>query len=290
MRRASCRALSFIMYARRRLEGVFSLAARVHAPRLLPTQFHPTYKFLDIHTTLTDVDFGCGKRMSLRLLSPSSHVMNFTERDVAESPLGCNLPFWAFLWPGGYGITRWILEGGRSLQGSVVVDIGSGCASASIAAKMKGAAAVLASDTDPFACIAAADNSRCNGVSGVIATPLDLLPPLPNHASASAALHALECHIALCAPRVSRSAPRLLLLGDMLYDGDVGPRVLALARAACTRGWCVVTGDPGRSIAASQAWRLGQRVARYDLGPSLRASNHGMACTSVYVSAAEHEP
>ena len=62
------------------------------------------------------------------------------------------MPFWAFLWPGGYAITRCILDGSIQLRGHVVVDIGSGCASASIGAKMQGAALVIANDIDPFAC------------------------------------------------------------------------------------------------------------------------------------------
>lgn len=248
-----------------------------------PTNFNAIQKFLSINTSLTQVDFG-SKSISMRLLSPSSDVMNFTERDVFESPLRSNLPFWAFLWPGGYAVTRWILEGSCSLEGSVVVDIGSGCASASIGAKMQGAAAVLANDTDPLACIAAADNSRCNGVAGVTPCALDLLPLQPSPRDAAFAVTALEQRIARCAPHVSEKAPRMLLLGDMLYDGEVGPRVMALSEAACARGWRVITGDPGRSIAASQGPRLGKCVACYDLSAELRANNHGMASTSVYIA------
>ena len=253
-----------------------------------PSRFSPIQKFLSINTRLVAVDFGCGKCMSLGQLSPLSDVMKFTERDVLASPLGSNLPFWAFLWPGGYAITRWLLEGSCLLQGSVVVDIGCGCASASIAAKMQGAAAVIANDTDPFACIAAADNCRVNGAADVLVCALDLLPPLPTPSAATAALQALERRISLSAPCVTRNAPRLLLLGDMLYDTDVGPRVLALAAAARTHGWHVVTGDPGRSIAVAERCNLGERVALYALDQELRAQNNGMATSSVYV-AAPHE-
>lgn len=86
--------------------------------------FNSTKKFLYSNTALAEVDFGCRQRISLRLLSPSSHVMNFTENDIAASPWGTFLPFWAFLWPGGYAITRCILDGSIQLHGHVVVDIG----------------------------------------------------------------------------------------------------------------------------------------------------------------------
>lgn len=251
----------------------------------IATPFNSVKKFLYINTTLAEVDFGCQQRqrMSLRLLSPCSDVVNFTEKDISASPLRDFLPYWAFLWPGGYAITRCILDGSIQLQGHVVVDIGSGCASASIGAKMQGAALVIANDTDPFACVVAADNSKCNGTSDVITCSLDLLPLRSNPHDACAALAKLEARISQLAPHAS-CAPRLLLLGDMLYDCEIGPRVLSLAEAACARGWRVATGDPGRSIAVSQRWRLGKLVATYDLNQELRANNHGMSSSSVYLA------
>jgi predicted nicotinamide N-methyase len=259
--------------------------SRQHAQQRQPqTNFNATQKFLSINTALVNVEFGPSKSMSLRMLSPSSKVMNFTEQDVLESPLCCYLPFWAFLWPGGYAVTRWILEESSNIRGAVVVDVGSGCASASIGAKMQGAAVVIANDTDPFACIAAKDNSACNGASGVIPCALDLLPPQPTPHDASTAVLALEQRLALLAPHVSHRAPKFLLLGDMLYDGELGPRVLALSEAACAHGWRVVTGDPGRAIVATQGQHLGSRVACYDLPSQLRASNYGMTSASVYIA------
>jgi predicted nicotinamide N-methyase len=149
---------------------------------------------------------------------------------------------------------------------------------------MQGAALVIANDTDPFACIAATHNSTCNGAADIITCSSDLLPLRSNSHDAFAAVTALEQRVSLHAPHVSAAAPRLLLLGDMLYDADIGPRVLALADAACSRGWRVATGDPGRCIAASQTHRLGTRVACFDLSQELRANNHGMAQSSVYVA------
>jgi predicted nicotinamide N-methyase len=238
---------------------------------------------VDINTSIVEVDFGC-KSLSMRLISPFSEVMKFTERDILASPFGSCIPFWGFVWPGGYGLTRWILEESCDLKGSVMVDIGSGCASASIAAKMRGAAVVIANDIDPFACAAAVENSRCNGTSGVTACQADLLPVLPNQYHACVALDVLHQLIALRAPGLPPHAPRLLVLGDMLYDSEIGPRILALAEAACTRGWRVATGDPGRCIAVSQGRRLGKRAATFDLNPELRANNHGLSSTSVYVA------
>ena len=254
-------------------------------PQQPPTRFSPIHKFLNINTKLSEVDFGCGRALSLRLLSPSSDLMTFTERDIAASPLRGCLPFWAFLWPGGYAITRWILHAASRVKGHVVVDIGSGCGGAAICARLQGAAAVIANDTDAFACMAVADNSRCNGALGITTCSADLLPLLPLPCHAAAAVAQLE---QLVPPPLS-PAPRLLLLGDMLYDHDVGLRALALADAAVARGWRVVTGDPGRCIAVSQARRLGKLVATYDLTQELRANNHGMTSASVYVAGGDAE-
>jgi predicted nicotinamide N-methyase len=295
------------MHAHRRLKPSLSCATRLFRAQVLaslraaaprtrflpaqphpPPRFDPILKFLNINTKLTDVDFGFGGAVSLRLLSPSSDLMTFTERDVDASPLRGNLPFWAFLWPGGYAITRWILHESSRVKGHVVVDIGSGCGSAAICARLQGAAAVIANDTDAFACMALAHNSRCNGASGITTCSADLLPTLPIPCLASAAITRLDQLIALCSP-IAYSAPRLLLLGDMLYDHDLGARALALADAAVARGWRVATGDPGRCIAVSQSARLGQRVATYDLTQELRANNHGMTSASVYVAGGNAE-
>uniref|UniRef100_A0A0B6YU78 ETFB lysine methyltransferase n=1 Tax=Arion vulgaris TaxID=1028688 RepID=A0A0B6YU78_9EUPU len=58
-------------------------------------------------------------------------------------------PFWAFYWPGGQVLTRYILDNPGLFQFKSVLDVGSGCGSAAIAAKLVGASKVVANDIDP---------------------------------------------------------------------------------------------------------------------------------------------
>ena len=60
-------------------------------------------------------------------------------------------PFWAFAWPGGQALARYVLDHPDVVAGRAVLDLGAGSGIAGIAAAMAGAATVLASDLDPFA-------------------------------------------------------------------------------------------------------------------------------------------
>ena len=57
-------------------------------------------------------------------------------------------PFWAFYWPGGQGVGRYILDNPEVVNGKSVLDFGSGSAACSIAAKMCGSTSTLANDID----------------------------------------------------------------------------------------------------------------------------------------------
>ncbi|KAK6029430.1 hypothetical protein OSTOST_04461 [Ostertagia ostertagi] len=56
-------------------------------------------------------------------------------------------PYWAFYWPGGQAVTRYILDNSQLFLGANVLDFGCGCGSASIAASKAGAT-VIANDID----------------------------------------------------------------------------------------------------------------------------------------------
>lgn len=79
-----------------------------------------------------------------------------------STPDDCPLPdpYWAFYWPGGQAITkclpklpkykcafRYIADRGSKFKNSVMLDFGTGCGSASIAASQAGAT-VIANDID----------------------------------------------------------------------------------------------------------------------------------------------
>jgi predicted nicotinamide N-methyase len=135
---------------------------------------------------------------------------------------GAEPPFWAFAWPGGQAVARYILDRPGTVAGKRVLDIASGGGIVAIAAAKAGAATVTANDTDAFAIAAIRMNAALNGV--VVETcPDDLTARRPE------------------------VAWEAILAGDVFYDramaAVMGPWLAARARDGAT----VLLGDPGRA-------------------------------------------
>ncbi|MDK3257614.1 class I SAM-dependent methyltransferase [Blastococcus capsensis] len=143
--------------------------------------------------------------------------------EAMETELGrtsTDPPFWAAAWPGGQALARYVLDHPELVAGRRVLDLGAGSGLVSVAAIRAGAAAVLASDVDPFALTAVAVNAELNGTAGI--TPVgDVLGDGP--------------------PDVG-----LVLAGDVCYDREMTDRVLPFLAAARAGGAVVLIGDPGR--------------------------------------------
>ncbi|MFI5906133.1 class I SAM-dependent methyltransferase [Dactylosporangium sp. NPDC051541] len=136
-------------------------------------------------------------------------------------------PFWAFAWPGGVALARYLLDHPDVVQGREVVDLGSGSGVVAIAAALAGATHVTAVDTDPEACTAAARNAAANGVT--LATAEEM------------------------------PAADVVVAGDVFYSSAVVPSVLQTLRAI---DGAVLVGDPGRGFLPE---RLFVAVAAYDV-------------------------
>jgi predicted nicotinamide N-methyase len=133
----------------------------------------------------------------------------------AEEP-----PFWAAAWPGGQVLARYVLDEPAVVEGRQVLDLGSGSGLVAVAAARAGAAAVVASEIDPFGITAIGLNARLNGVSGIEVVGDLLAGPAP--------------------------ADAVVLAGDVCYDRAMTERVLPFLDAARARGCDVLVGDPGR--------------------------------------------
>jgi len=142
-----------------------------------------------------------------------------TEREVGS--VDQPPPFWAFPWPGGQGLARYLLDHPDLARGRTVLDIGAGSGLTSIAAGLAGAAAVLASEPDPFAVAAIELNAAANGVE--VQVTADVLDG-------------------------SGEGAGLVLAADVWYSEHLAARVLALLRRARAAGACVLAGDPGRAF------------------------------------------
>ena len=75
-------------------------------------------------------------------------------------------PYWAFAWPGGQALARYILDHPQIVRGRRVLDFAAGSGLVALAAARAGAAHVTASDIDPFAAAAIAMNAGAQQRAG----------------------------------------------------------------------------------------------------------------------------
>lgn len=174
----------------------------------------------------------------LHLADDAVDLWRLTEEELGK--LGLPPPFWAFAWAGGQALARHVLDNPRIVAGRRVMDVASGSGLVAIAAMLAGARSALAVDIDPFAAPAAAMNAALNDVA--IATG-DADP--------------------IGAP----TDAEVVLVGDLFYDRDLAPPLLAWLRALSAQGRTVLVGDPGRTYLPKDAL---DRVALYEV-PVLRA-------------------
>ncbi len=125
-------------------------------------------------------------------------------------------PYWAFAWPGGQALARYVLDNPDLVGGKTVLDLGAGTGIAAIAAKRAGARHVIAADPDPMADVAIGMNARQNGVD-ILAVAEDALGAEPN--------------------------VDLVLIGDLVYEPELATRVARFLEIARGAGTEVILGD-----------------------------------------------
>jgi predicted nicotinamide N-methyase len=164
-------------------------------------------------------------------------------------------PYWAFCWPGGQALARYLLDHPDQVCGKHVIDFAAGSGVSSMAAVRAGAASVLANDIDRLSLIAARLNAEFNGL--VLDTSDDDWLAGPEGA-----------------PRAD-----VVLAGDVCYEREMSARALAWLRGHARLGRLVLLGDPGRNYFSAQG--LEER-ARYEIPTSLQLENRGMRETVVW--------
>ena len=155
--------------------------------------------------------------LTLYLATEITPIWQATEDWLRET--GTEPPFWAFAWPGGQALARYLLDHPETVAGRRVLDFAAGCGIAAIAAARAGAASVEAAEIDPLAAAAIRVNAAANG----------------------AAVTALAADVVGQACRWD-----LILCGDVCYEapmtGHILPWLRGLARHA--EVWLA---DPGRA-------------------------------------------
>lgn len=155
----------------------------------------------------------------LYLADEITPIWRLTEEELGE--IGLPPPFWAFAWAGGQALARYLIDNPELVAGKRVLDFASGSGLVGIAAKLAGAAEVLAADIDVFCGAALEANAAVNGVD-IGFTDRNLLDtPAPTF--------------------------DLICAGDICYEKPMADRVLAWLQDARDAGAEVLVGDPGRS-------------------------------------------
>ena len=179
------------------------------------------------------------------LLYQASEPIQMWERTELAAAQATSLepPFWAFAWPGGQALARYLLDHPEAVRGRRVLDLASGSGLVAIAAARAGAAAVTACDIDPLAAAVTSLNAAANGV-------------------------AVQ---ALCADILDEDGPAspgadVVLAADAFYQRDLAARLTRFLQRTQARGTAVLIGDFGRAYLPRELLRP---LAAYDV-PGLR--------------------
>jgi predicted nicotinamide N-methyase len=155
----------------------------------------------------------------LHLADEITPIWRLTE--VERGEIGLPPPFWAFAWAGGQALARYLLDHPALIRGKRVLDFASGSGIVGIAAKLAGAAHVVANDIDVFCGAAFEGYALSYGVQYTFPADNLLQAPPP--------------------------AFDLICAGDICYEKPLADQVLAWLQIARDAGAQVLVGDPGRS-------------------------------------------
>ena len=155
--------------------------------------------------------------ITLHLANAITPIWQATEAWLAERNMAP--PFWAFAWPGGQALARYVLDNPDSIAGCRVLDFAAGSGIAAIACALAGARAIDAAEIDPLARAAIALNAIANGVS--VALP-------------DADIVGADCRW------------DVILCGDVCYEAPMTAHILPWLRRMA-REAVVWIADPGRA-------------------------------------------
>jgi predicted nicotinamide N-methyase len=187
--------------------------------------------------------------IALYLATEITPIWQATEdwlRERALSP-----PFWAFAWPGGQALARYVLDNPALVAGKRVLDFAAGGGIAAIACACAGAASVEAAEIDTLARAASRLNAAENGVD-IVVSEADVV--------------GLPCRW------------DVILCGDVCYEapmtGHILPWLHEMAREA--EVWIA---DPGRAYLPKSGLSL---VERYRVPTSLELEDRSEREVGLY--------
>jgi predicted nicotinamide N-methyase len=173
----------------------------------------------------------------LHLATEVTPLWQVTEERLKH--VGLPPPYWAFAWPGGQGLARYILDNPGLVRGKCVLDFAAGCGIAAIAAMKAGATEVRAAEIDTLALDAIRLNAELNHVTIKNFGDVDMTKPA--------------------------KGVDLIVAGDVCYQQAMSARVLRWLWICVAQGTRVVLADPGRAYVPHDGL---QELARYEVPTS----------------------
>lgn len=187
----------------------------------------------------------------LHLATAVTPLWEATEAELART--GLEPPFWAFAWPGGQALARYLLDRPETVRGKSVLDIAAGSGLAAIAAARAGARHVAANEIDGLAAAALVLNAALNDTA-VEVSRADLLDG-------------------------RAAAVDVVLAGDVCYERPMTERIVPWLRARAAEGTLVLLGDPGRAYLPATGL---VELARYAVPTTLELEDREMRETVVW--------
>jgi predicted nicotinamide N-methyase len=189
--------------------------------------------------------------LKLHLATEISPIWRATQAELDNA--GVPPPYWAFCWPGGQALTRFLIDQKQWVKGKRVLDFAAGSGISGIAAARAGAAHVTAAEIDDFAAAAIALNAKLNKAKVNVVTE-DLVGRMD-----------LGVHI--------------VLAGDVCYERPMAERVFAWFEQLAESGVTVLMGDPGRAYLPRKGL---VEMARYQVPTSIELEDKDMRLTLVW--------
>ena len=160
-------------------------------------------------------------------------------------------PFWAFAWPGGQALARFMIDQPDAVLGRRVLDFAADCGLAALAASRVGAKHVEAAEINPLAAAAPAFNAQLNGLN----------------------ITAIDKDLVGCSCRWD-----LILCGDVCYEAWMPRRIMPWLRrlAAHAEVWIA---DPGRAYLPTSGL---SPIVSYCVPTSLQLEDRMERRTTIY--------
>ncbi|WP_157879265.1 class I SAM-dependent methyltransferase [Pararhodospirillum photometricum] len=165
---------------------------------------------------------------------------------------GLDPPYWAFCWPGGQALARYVLDHPECVRDLRVLDFAAGSGVCALAALHAGARSAEAADIDACARAAIGLNAELNGLTPTV----------------------LEGNVVGALDR----GWDVVLAGDICYERPMTDRVLPWLRHLAGRGTRVLLGDPGRAYLPTHGLAP---LGRYEVPCSLDLEDRALRSTGI---------